>query len=338
MSRFLEFTLITFLSLALLLAVSISATIGWRPFLGPRTRPITAHTFERTPARLARGGYLFNSVSACVDCHTPHDWTNPEAPPAPGVIGAGEVMPLNDLPGTVVASNLTPDRDTGLGQWSDDEIARAIREGVDRNGRTLFPLMPYEQYHRMSDEDVASLVVFLRALPPTRNPLPETQIIFPVRYLIRGVPQPITSPVPSLTDSATPEKRGEYLVALGGCRDCHTPAKRGAPIKSVDLGGGFILDGPWGRVAGANITSDPSGIGYYDEQLFRDVMRTGYVRARKLNQIMPWAYYRGMTDQDISDIFAYLKSVPAVKHRVDNTEAATMCPKCGAKHGLGDKN
>jgi mono/diheme cytochrome c family protein len=337
MGRFFKFFTIAALCLVVVLVLAISATIGWRPFLGPRTRPVTNRTFERTPARLARGSYIFNSASACADCHTPHDWTKPEEPPVPGTLGSGEVMPLKDLPGTIVASNLTSDRETGLGQWSDDEIARAIREGVDRNGRTLFPIMPYEWYRHMSDEDLASVVVFLRSLPPTRNQLPETQIIFPVKYLIRSVPQPLTEPVPP-PDTSNLVNHGAYLTALGGCHDCHTPAKQGQPIKSMDLGGGFILDGPFGRVAGANITSDPSGIGYYDEQLFRDVLRTGYVRARKLNEIMPWAYYRGMTDQDISDIFAYLKSVPPVKHRVDNTEAPTMCPKCGAKHGLGDKN
>lgn len=337
MGKFLKFFTIAVVCVVIVLVLAISATIGWRPFLGPHTRLVTNRTFERTAARLARGAYIFNSVSACADCHTPHDWTKPDQPPVPGALGSGEVMPISDLPGRIVASNLTSDGETGLGEWSDDEIARGIREGVDRTGRTLFPIMPYEHYRHMSDEDVASVVVFLRSLPPAHNQLPETEIIFPVKYLIRGVPQPITEPVPA-PDSSTPAKRGDYLVHLGGCHDCHTPAKRGQPIKSMDLGGGFILDGPFGHVAGANITSDPSGIGYYDDQLFRDVMRTGYVRARKINEVMPWAYYRGMTDQDISDIFAYLKSVPPAKHRVDNAETPTMCPKCGAKHGLGDKN
>ena len=71
----------------------------------------------------------------------------------------------------------------------------------------------------------------------------------------------------------------------------------------MDFGGGLILDGPWGRVASANITTDPSGIPYYDEAMFTQALRTGYVKARELNQIMPWHTYRGMTDQDLAAMF-----------------------------------
>ena len=104
--------------------------------------------------------------------------------------------------------------------------------------------------------------------------LPKTQIIFPVRYLIRSVPQPVTSPVPA-PDSSTAVSRGAYLVEMAGCTDCHTPQKQGQPIKGLDFAGGFVLDGPWGRVASPNITPDPSGISYYDAQLFMQTMRTG---------------------------------------------------------------
>jgi len=81
-----------------------------------------------------------------------------------------------------VAPNLTPDPETGSGNWSDDALARAIREGAGHDGRALFPMMPYENFRYLSDEDVASIVVFLRTLPPVRNPLPTTRLIFPVKY------------------------------------------------------------------------------------------------------------------------------------------------------------
>ena len=106
----------------------------------------------------------------------------------------------------------------------------------------------------------------------------------------------------------------------------------------IDLAGGFRLRGPWGDVSSANLTPSPSGIPYYDEQLFVDVMRTGWVKARKLSQIMPWWYYRGMTDEDLKSMFAYLRTVPAIQHRVDNTKPATECPACGLMHGAGDQN
>ena len=252
--------------------------------------------------------------------------------------GAGEDMSiLKGLPGRVVAPNLTPDAETGSGAWSDDALARAIREGIGHNGRTLFPLMPYENYRHMPDEDVASVVVFLRSLPPVRNPLPTTEIIFPVKYLIRSVPQPITDPVP-VPDVSDPVKRGAFLVTIAGCKDCHTPMDKGAPLPNMDLAGGQIFEGPWGKVATPNLTTDPSGIPYYDEALFSQAMRTGYVRARLLNQIMPWRNYSGLTDDDLKAIFAYLKTVKPIHHVVDNAEAPTMCVVCNTMHGGGEKN
>ena len=136
----------------------------------------------------------------------------------------------------------------------------------------------------------------------------------------------------------TPVKRGDYLVTLGGCRDCHTPQHDGQRIESLDLAGGFLLRGPWDDVASANLTSDPSGIPYYDEALFLEVLRTGDVKARKLSQIMPWWTYRGLTDEDLKSMFAYLRAVPAIKHRVDNSKPPTPCKVCNFSHGAGDMN
>ena len=317
-----------------LLAVAITFTIGWRPFIGPKARPLTDRKFEATPERLARGEYLFKG---CAGCHSPHDWTKHDAAILPGMLGAGMVMPIQELPGRVVPPNLTPDHETGSATWTDDMLARSIREGIGHDGRALFPMMPYPHFRALPDEDVASLVVYIRTLPPVRNPLPKTEIIFPVKYLIRAIPEPLTAPVPP-PDLSTPVKRGEYLVNVAGCADCHTPQVRGQPIKGLDFAGGFILTGPWGRVATANITPDPSGIPYYDEQLFLQVMHTGYVKARPLKQIMPWWDFREFHEDDLKAMFAYLKTLPPVKHRVDNAEPPTPCKLCGASHGAGDKN
>jgi Cytochrome c len=338
MKRFIKIFLVLVLCLVVLAAVGITATIGWRPIIGPRMRPLTSRVFERTPQRWARGKYIVENEAACVDCHSPHDWTKHDSPITPGMEGAGQDFSiLKGLPGHVVAPNLTPDAETGSGTWSDDALARAIREGIGHDGRTLFPMMPYEGYRHMPDEDVASVVIFLRSLPPVRNPLPKTEIIFPVKYLIRSVPQPITDPVvaPDLTD---PVKRGDFLVTMAGCRDCHTPMDKGEPLPNMELSGGQIFEGPWGKVASANLTPDPSGIPYYDETLFVQTIRTGYVKARSLNQIMPWRHYGGMTDEDLKAIFAYLKAVKPIRHFVDNAEAPSMCVLCNVPHGGGDKN
>jgi hypothetical protein len=167
--------------LVCLAAITITFTIGWRPFIGPKARPLTTRTIERTPQRLERGRYIANALSGCVYCHSPHDWIASGTPYVPGQEGAGGVMPYAGLPGRVVAPNLIPDPETGAGTWSDDQFARAIREGIGHDGRALFPMMPYARYRNMPDEDVASVVVYLRSLPPVRNALPKTEIIFPVK-------------------------------------------------------------------------------------------------------------------------------------------------------------
>lgn len=337
MRRFFRFAAYIIVIVAVVLAIAITFTIGWRPFIGPRMRATTSRKFESTPQRLARGKYLFTAMAGCQDCHSEHDATKPDMLVIPGTEGSGQIFIIDGVPAKLVAPNLTPDAETGLGKWSDDEIGRAIREGVTREGRTMFPLMPYQNFRHMSDEDLASVVVYMRSLAPVHHALPETVVFAPVKYFINDVPQPITAPVPP-PDSSSPAARGAYLVLMASCSDCHTPAKRGQPIAGMEFAGGMVMSGPWGSVATANITPDPSGISYYDENLFRDVLRTGMVHARKLNAVMPTESLKNLTDEDISAIFAFLKTVKPVSHRVDNTEAPAMCKKCGFKHGLGDKN
>jgi len=98
------------------------------------------------------------------------------------------------------------------------------------------------------------------------------------------------------------------------------------------------MKGPWGEVASANITPDASGISYYDEATFLAAMRTGRVQARALNNIMLWGYFRQMAEEDLKGMFAYLRTLRRVAHRVDNTEAPSACRRCGGRHGLGADN
>lgn len=322
-------------ALLLLLALGITFTVGWRPFIGPRARVLTNRQFERTPERVARGRYLVTGLAGCESCHTPKDWKTHGAPGVPGMDLAGQIIPLPELPGRVVAPNLTPDSETGSATWTDDQIARSIREGIGHDGRTIFPMMPYQAYRNISDEDVASIVVYLRSIPAVRNPLPRTKLDFPVNYLIRNVPQPVTSAV-SGPDPKDVVQRGKYLATMG-C-GCHIPADRSGPLPGMEYGGGEVLTGPWGSATSANITQDATGISYYDEAKFISVLRTGYVGARKLNSIMPFGEFQNLTDHDLKAIFAFLKSVAPVRHRVDNSLPPTYCKLCRQKHGAGDQN
>ncbi len=329
--------LISLSVLVVVLAVAITFTIGWRPFFGPKTRPLTARKFESTPQRLERGRYLFTALAGCTDCHSQHNWQEHGAPVIPGTEGGGQFLDMPDLPGHVEAPNITPDVETGASSWTDDQLARAIREGIGHDGRALFPMMPYQKLKNMSDEDVASVVVYLRSLPPIHHQTQPTQIIFPVKYLIRSAPEPVTQAVmsPNPSDQI---KYGEYLVTVAGCGECHTPQNKGAPLPGMELAGGWVMRGPWGAAATANITPDASGIGYYDEALFTKVLRTGYVGARRLNSIMPFGDFQNLTDQDLKAIFAYLRTVKPVKHRVDNSLPLTYCKVCQMWHGAGDQN
>lgn len=318
MNKLLKVLLLGVCLLGVLMAAAITFTIGWRPFLGPRSRPVTERRFEGTPARMARGEYLVRNVLLCLACHSPHDWKAADMQILPGMDGAGEIFPEDDLPGRIVASNLTPDPETGTGKWTDDQFARAIREGIGHDGRALFPMMPYLHFRQLPDEDLASVVVYLRSLAPVRNPLPKTEIIFPVKYLIRSVPEPLSGTVAE-SQFNNQEARGAYLANLALCSDCHTPADRGQPLKGRDFSGGQKFVGAWGTVTSANITPDPSGISYYDEKLFLQAMRTGHVGARSLSSFMPWRYYRNMTDDDLKAIFAYLRTLKPVQNRVENS-------------------
>jgi mono/diheme cytochrome c family protein len=334
--RPIKFALVAALALVLLLVAGITFTIGWRPFIGPKARAATNRKFDATPERLARGRYLVQGVVGCFDCHSKYDLTAQPAPALVGKLGGGQLM-VNDADLSLVAPNITPDRETGVGAWTDDELARAIREGIGRDGRALFPAMPYMFYRQMSDEDLASVVVYLRSVEPVKSePHGTTRIPFPLSRFINNVPQPLDAPV-APPDASTPARRGQYLATIGGCFDCHTPLVRGQAVAGMELAGGSTLQ-TGGKVASANITPDPSGISYYDEQLFLEVMRTGYVKGRKLSPHMPWWAYRNMTDEDLKSLFSYLRTVRPVAHRVDNTEPLTDCKLCQQRHGFGERN
>jgi len=319
-------------------AVALPAMVGIRPFIGAKARPLTNRTFERTPARLERGRYLVTSAQTpCMLCHSPLDTSNGELKVKDGMMLAGRTWDPDGLP-FVTAANLTPDPETGAGTWTDDQLARAIREGIGHDGRTLFPAMPYAYYRCMSDEDVASIVVFLRSVPPVRNPLPPSNVPFPLNRLINGVHEPIEGAVNA--DLSTPEKRGQYITDLAICKDCHSPMDdRGNRVDGMEFAGGTTMRySGFLSAASANLTPSVNGIPYYTEDLFIEAFRTGKVRARQLNGMMPTRYFRNFTDQDLRDVFAYLKSLKPVDHYVDNAEPPTRCERCGLVHGGGERN
>src|SRR5262249_9467786 len=128
--RMTRITGIVVLVIAVLLGLAITFTVGFRPFIGPKARTLTDRKFEVTPARLERGHYLTEDLLGCFDCHGQHDWTKHGAPLISETRGAGWEVTLDGSPGRVVAPNITSDPETGAGGWTDDQLARAIREGI----------------------------------------------------------------------------------------------------------------------------------------------------------------------------------------------------------------
>jgi mono/diheme cytochrome c family protein len=283
---------------------------------------------------------LVENVAHCFLCHSEVDWKNTGVP-IPGTKGGGGLIPDEVLPFKVYAPNISPDPETGAGTWTDEQFARAIREGIGNDGRTLFPFMPYPFFRNMSDEDLAAVIAYVRSIPPVRNEVPQTELPEAIKQALE--PMPLTGPVPP-PDFSDPVQRGAYLATLAECAACHTPLDaQFQPLPGMDFAGGQPLKGSWGDVASANITPDHlSGISYYDEAFYINTIRTGTVGgtrdARDLNHIMPWKSFRNMTDEDLKAIFAYMRTLKPVLHWVRNAEPPTYCKLCGGTHGYGDQN
>jgi Cytochrome c len=310
------------LVLVLLIVVVVGGGLAFLSLRQPESAPPSNIKVDMSPARVERGKFLFQVMADCDGCHSQRDFTRFGGPVVESGRGRGFVFPPQmGLPGTVVAPNITPDPETGIGRWTDGEKIRAIREGVGRDGRALFPMMPYTNYRKMSDEDVQKLVAYMNTLAPVRNPLPITVMRFPVSLMIKGVPAPAGSVPPP-----DPAKRGEYLVTLGSCSECHTPLKRGQPVESKSFAGGRVFNLGYGTVVSANITMDmDTGIGKWTEQHFlekfaeyRDYMRNGPPKSGPdAFTVMPWLAFSQLPDDDLKSIYAWLRKVPPVRNLVD---------------------
>jgi mono/diheme cytochrome c family protein len=297
-----------------------------------KVSPLWTETIERTPERLARGRYLATHVSSCMDCHSSRDWTRFAGPPIEGTYGGGGERFGHDIgfPGEVTSPNITPA--ANIARWSDGELVRAIREGVTPEGRVLAPIMPYSSFASMSDEDVRSIVVYLRSLSPVRSqPRPEPRLDFPLSLLVRGIPRPAgdNGRVPHIAPAPTVEY-GRYLVTIGACAECHTPSQRGEPLPGMAFAGGQEFRMPAGVVRSANLTPHATGLGSVSEDAFVARFRTHGTPHREPavprpapdaqplpgNTIMPWSMYAGMTDDDLRAIYRYLRTVAPVNNTV----------------------
>ena len=275
---------------------------------------------------VARGKYLVEHVTGCTGCHSPVQDDKPGDFPVPGRLGAGR--DFGDMPGApfhLRAPNLTPDRDTGIGAWTDGEVLRAMREGVSRDGRPLFPQMPYLTYARtLTDDDALSIIAYLRTLTPMANDVGRTEVGFPVSMFVRAAPAPLASPPPAPPPSSDKLARGNWLLAVASCHDCHDSVDaRWEKIPGKALAGGarFILAGGRGYAIAPNITADPAtGIGAYSDDDLRRVFQRGQGKSGRSLYVMPWSFYAGLTPDDQDALIVALRAVPPVVNAVEPTQ------------------
>ena len=250
---------------------------------------------------LERGTYLVEGPAACGNCHSPQ---GPEGP-IPGMALAGMMVEQNEG-FTAIASNITPAG--AVGSWSDGELARAIREGIRPDGSVIGPPMPIGLYRGLSDDDLMSIVMYLRQVPAVENDPGES---------VYNIPLPPAYGPPIDTVAAIPEgvtvEYGEYLAGpIAHCMECHTTFGPQGPMFDSHLGaGGFAFNGPWGTSIAPNIT--PTGLSEYsDEELGRMIvagLRPGDV---PMLPPMPYPYFAKMTDDDLAAILLYLRQLPAL--------------------------
>jgi len=283
--------------------------------------PVRTLSIDVTQDRIVRGNYLANHVMLCIDCHSSRDWTKYTGPIIPGTEGmGGEIFDQKQgFPGVYYATNITPYE---LDKWSDGEIYRALTSGVGIRNNALFPVMPYHIYGNLADEDIFSIIAYLRTIPSIKNDLPPAKSDFPMNFIINTMPREGKAQnVPSKDDML---EYGEYMTLATDCMECHTEAdKMGKPIMEFAYAGGRKFFLPDGEISiSTNITPDNgTGIGNWDENKFIRTFKTydleryepPEMKTDESNTIMPWTAYAGLDTLDLKAIYHYLRSIKPIE-------------------------
>jgi cytochrome c553 len=301
MSRRICMVLVPLLLLSLLMALACSHAQVPLPSLAPSAGG---------DASVARGEYIVRNVAVCGSCHSA-DEHNPDGP----LSGGREFRDWRI--GIARASNLTPDRETGLGTWSDAEIVRALRNGERKDGRLLAPVMPYGWFHEMSDDDALAVARYLKSLAPVRNQVNQNpNIVFKIGKLL------FLRPKAGVTASAPPRavtaEYGGYLAQHAGlCADCHTQRTgiQSEPDRA-QLFAGMAHPPKDFPVKPSNLTPDPqTGIGRWSESDFIQTLRTGKDPGGvTMKPFMPWRQIRRMSDDDLRAIYVYLRALRPIRN------------------------
>ena len=289
----------------------------WLATLAPLLSSFAGVQAQANKELVAKGQYIFAVAGGCA-CHS-----EPEGTPHAG----GRAFPIPF--GTVYSTNITQDKETGLGAWTDPEIHDAMVRGIRNDGSRTLPVMPYEKYSGMAQEDLKAMIAYLRTLTPVKKAPPPLKSWVPfLRNLgtwsyLRLFGNFSTAPAQAPTSGI---QRGRYLVDhISICGDCHTPRNSlGVPKQSLYLAGASQKIGPLGEAV-PNITPDKeTGIGEWRRQDIAELLVTGIkpdgdnVQGLMYEVIQGTPHgYKDMKKEDALAIADYLLSIPPIKNKIE---------------------
>ena len=296
---------------------ALAAAVAWLNLRGEEPVADQPSRTAADPAAIARGAYLAR-VGNCMGCHTARGGAEYAG-------GRGIETPF----GVVYAPNLTPDRETGLGAWTEAELWRALHNGRSRDGRLLYPAFPYPSYTAVTREDAAALHAFLQSLPPVRQPNRAHELRFPYHLqaslaVWRAL---YFRPGEFKADPGRSAEwnRGSYLVqGLGHCVACHSSRNwLGATPGSGALGGGLIPMQNW--YAPSLATTHEAGLADWSTEEISALLSTGFSPRGSAMGPMAEVVYRStqyLSAEDARAMAVYLKALPQVRAKPQRVEPA----------------
>jgi mono/diheme cytochrome c family protein len=315
MKRILVRSLLAVLGALIMTAAGFAATAHarWdRTFEAPE--PALRSTAD--PEVIERGRYLVYGPAHCSYCHTPKEqWPRLDAGEEIALVGGYEMhLPL----GVLRSPNITPDAETGIGRYSDGQLARLLRHGVRPNGRMAFPVM---EFQNMSDGDVIAVLSYLRSAEPVRSEVPDHGWNLVGKGLLAFVMKPAgpTEQPPATSPTGVSIEHGSYLAnAVANCAGCHSPRNLADGSYTGPRFSGGVMevgDKPDMVFGVPNLTPDPrtGHIVGWTEERFIERFRAGPALE---GSHMPWNAYARMSDDDLRSIFLFLNSLDPVEHEV----------------------
>lgn len=272
-------------------------------------RPYPEIAASTDPAVIARGKYLVTGPAHCVTCHATPGTPHSAEPHLTG--GFAFTLPI----GTVYSRNITPDPTTGIGRYSDREIARVLRYGVKPDGRAMMPFMPFAN---LADDDLVAVISYLRSRPPVEHAVPESDYNVLGRAAKAFLLEP-TGPIgtpPAHAPTGPSIERGRYLATtVANCNGCHTrrSLKSGEQL-GVTFAGGMELEShyePGTKFVTPNLTPDEKTghITKWTEDQFVARFKAGVASASP----MPWDAFSTMSDDDLRSLYRFLRSLPPAR-------------------------